>query len=174
MIPFTQELLSQRFKHRYYRMLLKMSGMQAIRENMRETGKLPRIMSWGEVLQQHRINRFAPIIYDCSLEYKILDRWNFYPLPKKRKPPMSKDIEVAVKEILVEEFDCTDEMISSKSRMRLDLGLDEFEMIELAGSLESRFNIVIDSDQYSALETIEELVRYLVDKGAIAPMDSEL
>lgn len=87
---------------------------------------------------------------------------------------MSKDIEVAIKEILVKEFNCTDEMISPKSRMRLDLGLDEYEMIELAGSLEARFNIVIDSDQYSALETIEGLVRYLIDKGAIAPMDSEI
>lgn len=64
-------------------MLLNMGGMRAIRENARETGKLPRIMSWGEVLQQHRINRFAPIIYDCSLESKILDRWNFYPLINK-------------------------------------------------------------------------------------------
>lgn len=94
-------------------------------------------------------------------------------LRRKRKPLMSKDIEVAVKEILVAEFNCTDEMISSKSRMKHDLGLDEFEMIELAGSLEAEFNIVIDSDKYSALETIEELVSYLVGKGATAEFDAE-
>lgn len=87
MIPFTQELLNQRFRHRYYRLLLKLGIVRSIRENIQESKKLQRLMDWSEVLMQNRINRFAPIIFDCSVDLKILNRWNFHPLMKKKGNP---------------------------------------------------------------------------------------
>lgn len=66
MLPFSQELLNQRFRHRYYRMLLALGGARAICENTRETGNIRRLFHWSEVLNHHRINKVAPIIFDCK------------------------------------------------------------------------------------------------------------
>jgi acyl carrier protein len=77
------------------------------------------------------------------------------------KMEMELDIEFQVKLVLSEEFDCNTEMIAPKSRLRQDLGLDQFEIADFAEALEERLQIPIDLAEFCPLESVGEIVAYL-------------
>jgi acyl carrier protein len=77
------------------------------------------------------------------------------------------DFESEVKNALVEEFQCSEEMIASKSRLRQDLGLDEYEIIDLAETIEERLRVAIDVRTFCPLQTVADIVAYLENGGGV-------
>jgi len=87
--------------------------------------------------------------------------------PSGNEPIALEIIEEIVKKILVDSFKITAEQIATGTKIRRDLGLDEFQYIEFVGELEARFNVAIDSDEVSKLETVGQLTEYLKSLGAL-------
>jgi acyl carrier protein len=71
------------------------------------------------------------------------------------------DIESEIRNALEEKFHCTREMISLGSRLRQDLGLDNFAMADLAEELEERLRIPVEFSEFCPLQTVGEVLVYL-------------
>jgi len=71
------------------------------------------------------------------------------------------DVEMKVKNILVEEFQCSAETILPASRLRQELGLDEFDVIELIGNAEEECGVAILQDELPNILTVDDLVKQL-------------
>lgn len=74
---------------------------------------------------------------------------------------MAQDLEMEVKAVLVEVFRCTDEQVLPKSRLRQDLGLDEFEIMDFAEELEARLDIPVPVQEVTSLQTVQDVIDHL-------------
>ena len=72
------------------------------------------------------------------------------------------DIEMKLREILVE-LELTSEIteVKSETNIRHDLGLDEFQIIELTGAAEEEYGININTDEAELSQTIGEFVELI-------------
>jgi acyl carrier protein len=73
----------------------------------------------------------------------------------------ARDVEIEVKLTLVEVFGCDPERLLPKSRLRQDLGLNEFDITDLGVQLQERFDIPIPRDDFARLETLQALIDYI-------------
>ncbi len=69
-----------------------------------------------------------------------------------------EEIFAEVKELLVEEFEVKEELITPKASFYDDLGLDSLDAIDLVISLNKNYDIDIDNESTEELRTIESLV----------------
>jgi acyl carrier protein len=88
---------------------------------------------------------------------------------EKQMPFTNNEIEKKIREILIEQEVITDRAsIHAGIEIREGLLMDEFQIIELIGEIESIYSITLDTDEVDALKTIGQLVELIqrdIEKG---------
>lgn len=70
-----------------------------------------------------------------------------------------------MKEIIAEQLNCEESMISETTSFKEDLGADSLDLFELVMALEEEYSIEIPSEDLAKLTTVAEVMNYLKDKG---------
>ena len=63
--------------------------------------------------------------------------------------------------IICNYVDIDPEDIKEDSKLRSDIGLNSFDMVNVAVDLESEYGVKIDSKEFSGLKTIGDLMKYI-------------
>lgn len=63
--------------------------------------------------------------------------------------------------IICNYVDIDPEDITEDSKLRSDIGLNSFDMVNVAVVLESEYGVKIDSKEFSGLKTIGDLMKYI-------------
>lgn len=63
--------------------------------------------------------------------------------------------------IICNYIDIDPEDITEDSKLRSDIGLNSFDMVNVAVDLESKYGVKIDSKEFSGLKTIGDLMKYI-------------
>ena len=66
-----------------------------------------------------------------------------------------------LKEILVDELQIEEELITPDAELTNDLGINSIELADLVMLCEDKFNIVINDDNIGSFVTIGDVVEYL-------------
>ena len=72
-----------------------------------------------------------------------------------------KEIETAVNEIFVREFELEATEVAPQSQLREDLQLDSLDAVDMVVALEKRFKIRIPEDQARAVRTVGDVYDFL-------------
>lgn len=70
-----------------------------------------------------------------------------------------------MKEIIAEQLNVDESEIELETSFKDDLGADSLDLFELVMSLEEEYDIEIPSDDLNDLNTVEDVINYLKDKG---------
>lgn len=63
--------------------------------------------------------------------------------------------------IICNYVDIAPEDITEDSKLRSDIGLNSFDMVNVAVDLESEYGVKIDSKEFGGLKTIGDLMKYI-------------
>lgn len=66
-----------------------------------------------------------------------------------------------LKNIICNYVDIAPEDITEESKLRSDIGLNSFDMVNVAVDLESEYGVKIDSKEFGGLKTIGDLMKYI-------------
>jgi acyl carrier protein len=72
-----------------------------------------------------------------------------------------KEIESAVNEIFVREFELEERDVGAHAQLREDLQLDSLDAVDMVVALEKRFKIRIPEDQARAVKTVGDVYDFL-------------
>ena len=73
-----------------------------------------------------------------------------------------------MKEIIAEQLNCDENMITEETSFKDDLGADSLDLFELVMSLEEKYESEIPSEELSELTTVGSVMEYLKGKGVEA------
>ena len=73
-----------------------------------------------------------------------------------------------MKEIIAEQLNCDEDMITEETSFKDDLGADSLDLFELVMSLEEKYEIEIPSEELTELTTVGSVMAYLKGKGVEA------
>ena len=73
-----------------------------------------------------------------------------------------------MKEIIAEQLNCDEDMITEETSFKDDLGADSLDLFELVMSLEEKYEIEIPSEELAELTTVGSVMQYLKGKGVEA------
>ena len=73
-----------------------------------------------------------------------------------------------MKEIIAEQLNCDEDMITEETSFKDDLGADSLDLFELVMSLEEKYEIEIPSEELTELTTVGSVMEYLKGKGVEA------
>ena len=73
-----------------------------------------------------------------------------------------------MKEIIAEQLNCDEDMITEETSFKDDLGADSLDLFELVMSLEEKYEIEIPSEELTELTTVGSVMEYLKAKGVEA------
>ena len=73
-----------------------------------------------------------------------------------------------MKEIIAEQLNCDEDMITEETSFKNDLGADSLDLFELVMSLEEKYEIEIPSEELTELTTVGSVMEYLKGKGVEA------
>jgi len=71
-----------------------------------------------------------------------------------------------VVKIAVEELDVEESQIKKESNFQDDLGADSLALVEIIMKLEEEFDIEIPDDQSEKIRTVDQAVKYILEKKA--------
>ena len=63
--------------------------------------------------------------------------------------------------IICNYVDIAPENITEDSKLRSDIGLNSFDMVNVAVDLESEYGVKIDSKEFGGLKTVGDLMKYI-------------
>lgn len=63
--------------------------------------------------------------------------------------------------IICNYVDIDPEDITEDSKLRSDIGLNSFDMVNVAVDLESKYGVKIDSKEFGGLKTVGDLMKYI-------------
>ena len=66
-----------------------------------------------------------------------------------------------IRNIICNYLDIAPEDITEDSKLRSDIGLNSFDMVNVAVDLESEYGVKIDSKEFGGLKTIGDLMNYI-------------
>lgn len=66
-----------------------------------------------------------------------------------------------LRNIICSYVDIAPEDITEESKLRSDIGLNSFDMVNVAVDLESEYGIKIDSKEFGGLKTVGDLMKYI-------------
>ena len=69
------------------------------------------------------------------------------------------------KEIIAEQLSVTESEVTLEASFKDDLGADSLDLFELVMALEEEYDVEIPSDDLAELNTVEDVINYLKDKG---------
>lgn len=70
-----------------------------------------------------------------------------------------------MKEIIAEQLNVDESEIELETSFKDDLGADSLDLFELVMSLEEEYDVEIPSEDLNDLNTVEDVINYLKDKG---------
>lgn len=70
-----------------------------------------------------------------------------------------------MREIIAEQLNVDVSEITLETSFKDDLGADSLDLFELVMALEEKYNIELPEDELTNIETVEDVVNYLKDKG---------
>lgn len=79
---------------------------------------------------------------------------------KEKKEMLEK-----IKSIIAEQLSVEESTITLSSSFKDDLGADSLDLFELVMALEEEFDIEIPSEDLASINTVEEIINYLKEKG---------
>ncbi len=71
------------------------------------------------------------------------------------------EIFAKVKELIVEQLDVEEDMVTSDTSLTDDLDADSLDIVELMMAIEEEFNIEISDDDTDKISTVGEAVAYI-------------
>jgi acyl carrier protein len=74
------------------------------------------------------------------------------------------DVEVKVKEIIMDKLGVEDSQITPEASFTNDLGADSLDIVELVMGFESSFNVSIPDEDAEKITTVGDAVKYLKEK----------
>lgn len=69
-----------------------------------------------------------------------------------------------VKNIIVEQLDVEESMVTADTDIRESLGADSLDLVDLAMTIEDEFEVEITDDDIEAIKTVGDLVDFLNSK----------
>lgn len=76
-----------------------------------------------------------------------------------------KDMLEKMREIIAEQLNCDGETIGLDTSFKDDLGADSLDLFELVMALEEEYGLEIPAEELSDVETVEDIIEYLKNKG---------
>ncbi|MBO5278386.1 MAG: acyl carrier protein [Lachnospiraceae bacterium] len=73
-----------------------------------------------------------------------------------------------MKSIIAEQLSVSEDEIKLESRFKEDLGADSLDLFELVMALEDEYSVEIPAEDLNALSTVEDVIKYLENKGVEA------
>ena len=70
-----------------------------------------------------------------------------------------------IKEIVAEQLSCNEDEITMDTNFKDDLGADSLDIVELVMALEEEYDVEIPSEDLTNINTVEDVINYLRDKG---------
>lgn len=70
-----------------------------------------------------------------------------------------------MKEIIAEQLSVDESEIALGTSFKDDLGADSLDLFELVMALEEEYDVEIPSDDLTELNTVEDVINYLKNKG---------
>lgn len=70
-------------------------------------------------------------------------------------------VELKIKEIISERLDIKKEDIKPESKLRDDLGIDSFGLVELSFEIKDKFGLAIKDDDFKSIITFNDVVDYI-------------
>ena len=70
-----------------------------------------------------------------------------------------------MKEIIAEQLSVDESEIALETSFKDDLGADSLDVFELVMALEEEYDVEIPSDDLTELNTVEDVINYLKNKG---------
>ena len=70
-----------------------------------------------------------------------------------------------MKEIIAEQLNVDEDMITEASGFKEDLGADSLDLFELVMALEDEYSVEIPADDLTNLLTVGDVMNYLTEKG---------
>lgn len=67
----------------------------------------------------------------------------------------------AFRNIICNYVDIAPEDITEDSKLRADIGLNSFDMVNVAVDLENEYGVKVDSKEFGAMKTVGELMKYI-------------
>ncbi|WP_313131004.1 acyl carrier protein [Anaerocolumna sp.] len=70
-----------------------------------------------------------------------------------------------IKSIIAEQLNVEESAVTLAASFKEDLGADSLDLFELVMALEEEYDIEIPSEDLASINTVEEVVNYLKEKG---------
>lgn len=70
-----------------------------------------------------------------------------------------------MKEIIAEQLSVSEDEVTLEASFKDDLDADSLDLFELVMALEEEYDVEIPSDDLTELNTVEDVINYLKDKG---------
>lgn len=77
------------------------------------------------------------------------------------------EVDVKLKEIIVEQLSVDEERVKAESSFIDDLGADSLDIVELVMTMEEKFDLEIPDEDAEGLKTVGDVVSYLKGKGKL-------
>lgn len=71
------------------------------------------------------------------------------------------DIFEKVKEVLVEQLDVDEELVTLEASVTDDLGADSLDLVDLVMELENEFDVEIPDEDIQTIKTVGDIVAYI-------------
>ena len=71
-----------------------------------------------------------------------------------------------VKEVVVEQLNCSADEVKEESKFVEDLGADSLDVVELVMALEEKFDIEIPDADAEAIATVGDAIKYIENNNA--------
>ncbi|HAS37736.1 MAG TPA: acyl carrier protein [Ruminococcaceae bacterium] len=66
-----------------------------------------------------------------------------------------------IKSIICNYIDIDPEEITKDSKLRSDIGLNSFDMVNVAVDLENEYGVSVDSKEFGGIKTVGDLMKYI-------------
>ena len=80
---------------------------------------------------------------------------------------MSVNVNVKVKDIIVEQLGVDPEKVKAEASFIDDLGADSLDIVELVMAMEEEFDLEIPDEDAEKLKTVNDVQTYLTTKGKV-------
>lgn len=70
-----------------------------------------------------------------------------------------------IQEIVAEQLNCEASQVTMETNFKDDLDADSLDLFELVMALEEEYNVEIPSEDLAELNTVEDVIKYLQEKG---------
>ena len=70
-----------------------------------------------------------------------------------------------MKEIIAEQLNCDASEVEMSTNFKEDLGADSLDLFELVLALEEEYDVEIPQEDLVSMQTVEDVINYLKDRG---------